>query len=65
MSTEGAVPFYNQRLWQPGFGSGPQDGSREKIPMLDVTGAFREVLANLRLKFTEKGNRLELCCPFP
>jgi len=31
---------------------------------MDLTDPFREVLQRLRLKFTEKGNRLELCCPF-
>lgn len=30
--------------------------------MDDLTGAFREVLSNLRLRYTEKGNRLEMLC---
>lgn len=32
--------------------------------MLDQTAPFREVLQKLRMPFTEKGNRLELRCPF-
>lgn len=32
--------------------------------MLDLTGPFREVLSKHRIKYAEKGGRLELCCPF-
>lgn len=32
--------------------------------MLDQTAAFRDVLQRLRMQYREKGNRLELLCPF-
>lgn len=32
--------------------------------MADLTAAFREVLDKLRVRYTEKGNRLEISCPF-
>lgn len=33
--------------------------------MIDLSGPFRDVLSRLRIKYLEKGGRLEMSCPFP